>query len=104
MATGRAQVVRVTLVSAIVVLAAAGGSLLFTETASVTISVPRQNLEALVTLAGGPGGGVDARVGVGRGVGAGVGTGMGVATEAGASLDVPDEVPVVAPGCALVEG
>ena len=49
--------VRVTLVSAIVLLAGAGGSLLYTETASVTISVPRQNLEALVTLAGGPGGG-----------------------------------------------
>ncbi|TME02650.1 MAG: hypothetical protein E6I61_10185 [Chloroflexi bacterium] len=57
MATGRAQVVRVTLVSAIVVLAAAGGSLLFTETASVTVSVPRQNLEAVATLAGGLGGG-----------------------------------------------
>jgi len=57
MATGRAQVVRVTLVSAIVLLGAAGGSLLFMETASVTLSVPRQNLEAVATLAGGLSGG-----------------------------------------------
>src|SRR5207245_1432852 len=57
MGTGRSRMVRLTLVSAIVVLAAAGGSLLFTETASVTVSVPRQNLEAVATLAGGLGGG-----------------------------------------------
>ena len=48
---------RAYLLSAVVVLAAAGGSLLFTETASVNLSVPRQSIEAYVTLSSGPTGG-----------------------------------------------
>ncbi len=47
---------RAMLVSALVLLVA-GGILLYTETASVTLWIPRQNIEALVTLAGGPTGG-----------------------------------------------
>ncbi len=42
------------LLSAVVVLAAAGGSLLFIETASVKVSVQPQSIEAYVTLSGGP--------------------------------------------------
>jgi hypothetical protein len=49
--------VRATLVTVIVVLAAAGGSLLYAETASVKLSVARQSIEAYVTLSGGPTGG-----------------------------------------------
>jgi hypothetical protein len=50
-------VVLTTLATVIVVLAAAGGSLLYTETASVKLSVQRQGIEAYVTLFGGPTGG-----------------------------------------------
>src|SRR4029077_11130759 len=44
-------------VTAVVLLAAAVGSLLYSETASVTLSVKPHSIEALVTLAGGPSGG-----------------------------------------------
>jgi len=57
MVPGRTQIVRAYLLSAVVVLAAAGGSLLYTETASVKLSVPRQSIEAYVTLSGGSTGG-----------------------------------------------
>ncbi len=46
----RRQLVRAYLLSAAVVLVAAGGSLLFTESASVKISVPPQSVGAFVTL------------------------------------------------------
>jgi hypothetical protein len=49
--------VRAYLLSAMVVLAAAGGSLLYMETASVKVSVSRQSIEAYVSLSGGPTGG-----------------------------------------------
>jgi hypothetical protein len=49
--------VRATVVTVLVVLAAAGGSLLYAETASVKLSVARQSIEAYVTLSGGPTGG-----------------------------------------------
>jgi hypothetical protein len=45
------------LVTAVVLLAAAGGSLLYMETASVKLTVKPQGIEAFVTLAGGPSGG-----------------------------------------------
>src|SRR5260370_18460477 len=53
----RTQAVRATLVTVLVVLAAAGGSLLYTETAAVKLSVARQSIEVYVTLSGGPTGG-----------------------------------------------
>ena len=57
MVPGGRQLVRATLVSVLVVLAAAAGSLLYIETASVKLSVPRPGIEAYVTLSGGPTGG-----------------------------------------------
>src|SRR5260370_9114960 len=53
----RTQAVRAPLVTVRVVLAAAGGSLLYTETAAVKLSVARQSIEVYVTLSGGPTGG-----------------------------------------------
>src|SRR5260370_7104548 len=53
----RTQAVRAPLVTVLVVLAAAGGSLLYTETAAVKLSVARQSIEVYVTLSGGPTGG-----------------------------------------------
>lgn len=49
--------VRAYLLSAMVVLVAAGGSLLYMESASVKLSVPPQHVELLVTLSSGPTGG-----------------------------------------------
>ncbi len=57
MAPRRTQVLRAALVTAMVLLAAAGGGLLYTETASVTLSVKPQSIEAIVALAGGQSGG-----------------------------------------------
>jgi hypothetical protein len=57
MVPDRRQLLRAYLLSATVVLVAAGGSLLFMETASVKLSVPRHSIEAYVPLAGGPTGG-----------------------------------------------
>lgn len=48
---------RVALVSAVVLLAAAAGSLLYMETASVKLTVKPQSIEAIMTLAGGRSGG-----------------------------------------------
>jgi hypothetical protein len=48
---------RAALVTAVVLLAAAGSSLLYTETASVKLTVKPQGIEVFVALAGGPGGG-----------------------------------------------
>lgn len=48
---------RAALVTAVVVLAAAGSGLLYTETASVKLTVKPQGIEVWVALAGGPGGG-----------------------------------------------
>src|SRR5258708_24110581 len=53
----RTEAVGATLVTVLVVLAAAGGSLLYTETAAVKLSVARQSIEVYVTLSGGPTGG-----------------------------------------------
>jgi hypothetical protein len=47
------ETLRVALVSAMVLLAAAAGSLLYTETASVKLTVKPQSIEVIVTLAGG---------------------------------------------------
>ena len=49
----RTQLIRAYILSAIVVLAAVLGSLLYMETASVTLSVPPQKLVATATLSGG---------------------------------------------------
>jgi hypothetical protein len=52
----RTQLVRAYILSVVVVLVAVLGSLLYMETASVTLSVPPQRLEANVTLSGGQAG------------------------------------------------
>jgi len=57
MAQNQTQLIRGIILSAIVVLAAALGSLLYAETATVKLSVPPQKLGATATLSGSQTGG-----------------------------------------------